>query len=1030
MNKLDTWNPVFYKIFLTVCALIITGLTGPASAQAQGYTVTGHVLSSVEEEALPGVNVLVRGTSIGTATNLEGEFSLTVPSGDAVLVFTYIGYETLEVELDGREQLEIRLTPQAILGEELIVVGYGAVRQEAVTGSVESMRGETLREMPSPNISRALQGRMPGIEISQTSSQPGAGMQIRIRGTRSLTASNDPLVVLNGIPFSGSINDINPNDIESLDILKDASATAIYGSRGANGVILVTTRTGQIGQPATLSYSGYHGISDIFSKYPMMDGPEFVKMRQLAGQYENGPDEFNDVNIDWQDLFYQTGMITSHDIGLAGGTSHGTYNFGLGYYGQEGVVPTQAYQRISLRAAVDQRVGEHFRFGLTSNNNYNITEGSQIDIYSNLSATPIANPYNEDGSWRRTVRMALDENWVSTRDVLNNLDGQWLNESRSFASYNALYAEVELPWVEGLTYRANLGLDYRQSNGGEFTGRGINSVNPDTESSAAVSNSHTYHWIIENLLMYDRTFSGVHNLNLTGLYSAEENKYNRSSMTARDIPAEAFQFYNLGHANGEININPDGQVYERWGLMSWMGRAMYSYDDRYMITATIRSDGSSRLAEGYKWHTYPAVSVGWNLGREDFMQDVDFLNQLKLRVGYGQTSNQAITPYATLGRLNTRPYNFGDSHYATGFYVSQLPNQSLGWEYSETWNFAADFGLFNGRLSGTVEYYTTHTKDILLNVSLPSTAGVSSYTANIGETENKGIELSLHGILLENPDGWGLEAGVNIYGNRNKLVALASEQERDESNWWFVGHPIDVIYDHEYIGIWQEDDPYLDILEPGGNPGMIKVKYDGEFNPDGTPVRAIGPADRQIISLEPTFQGGFNTRLSYKQLTFDMIGSFKQGGKLISTLHSGTGYLNMLSGRRNNVDVDYWTPDNPDGKYPLPGGITSGDNPKYANTLGYFDASYLKIRTMTLGYNFSASSWLENAGIRELRVYASVQNPFVLFSPFNNETGLDPEPNSYGDENAAVTSYHRRLLTLGTNAPATRNYMLGINFTF
>lgn len=1030
MNKLDTWNPAFYRICFTICGIFLFGFSGVQMAYAQAHTVSGQVISSDEGEALPGVNVIIQGTSVGTSTNLEGQFSLEVSSGDAVLVFTYVGYETQVVPIEGRSEIEVLLTPQAILGEELIVVGYGTVRKEAVTGSVESMRGETLREMPSPNISRALQGRMPGIDISQTSSQPGAGMQIRVRGTRSLTASNDPLVVLNGIPFSGSINDINPNDIESLDILKDASATAIYGSRGANGVILITTRTGQAGQPATISYNGYHGISEVFSKYPMMNGPDFVALRQRAGQYTNGPDEFDNVNIDWQDLFYQTGMISSHDIGLAGGTSHGSYNFGLGYYEQEGVIPTQGYRRISLRAAIDQKVGNYFRFGINSNNNFNVTEGSQVGLYSILSATPIADPYNEDGSWKRTVAMALDENWVSTRDVLNQLDGQWLNENRSFASYNAIYGEVEIPGIEGLRYRANLGLDYRQSNGGEFTGRGINSVNPETESSAAVSNSHTYHWIIENLLMYNRTFSDVHNIDVTALYSAEENKFHRSSMTARDIPSEAFQFYNLGHANGELNVNPGGQVYEKWGLMSWMGRAMYSYDDRYMITATLRSDGSSRLADGYKWHTYPAVSVGWNIGREDFLSDTGFINQLKLRVGYGQTSNQAIAPYATLGRLNTRPYNFGDSDYATGFFVSQLPNESLGWEYSETWNYAADFGLFDGRLSGTVEYYITNTKDILLNVNLPSTAGVSSYTANIGETQNKGVELSLHGIVFENHDGWGLQAGVNIYSNRNELVALASDQQRDESNWWFVGHPIDVIYDHEYVGIWQEGDAHRDILEPGGNAGMIKVKYDGEYNDDGTPVRAIGPDDRQILSLEPVFQGGFNTRLSYKQFTFDMIGSFKRGGTLISTLHSGSGYLNMLSGRRNNVDVDYWTPENTSGKYPMPGGVMSGDNPKYANTLGYFDASYLKIRTLTFGYNFTDSAWMQNTGIRQLRVYASIQNPFVLFSPFNNETGLDPETNSYGDENAAVTSYQRRLLTLGTNAPATRNYMLGINFTF
>ena len=464
--------------------------------------------------------------------------------------------------------------------------------------------------------------------------------------------------------------------------------------------------------------------------------------------------------------------------------------------------------------------------------------------------------------------------------------------------------------------------------------------------------------------------------------------------------------------------------------MSYMGRVMYSYDDKYMLSATLRSDGSSRLADGYKWHTYPAISAGWNITKESFLSENNTLNHLKLRVGYGQTSNQAIAPYATLGQLATRPYNFGDDTYSTGYYVSQLPNSNLGWEYSETYNFGLDFGLFNHRLSGTLEYYITNTNDILLNVNLPSTSGVGSYTANIGKTQNKGVEFSLNGVIIENINGWSWEAGLNLYANQNELVSLASGQQRDESNWWFVGHPIDVVYDFKNIGLWQEGDPYLDILEPGGNVGMIKAKYNGEFDSEGKPVRQIGPDDREIMSVLPDFQGGFSTRLAYKGIDLNVVGAFKSGGILISTLHSASGYLNMLSGRRNNVQVDYWTPENTDAKYPKPGGIISGDNPKYGSTMGYFDASYLKVRNISLGYNFD-QTMMDRVGVDRLRVYFSVQNPFVISSPFHKETGLDPETNSYGNENAAVTTaYQRRLLTLGTNAPAIRNFLFGINLTF
>ncbi|WP_225975211.1 TonB-dependent receptor [Anseongella ginsenosidimutans] len=995
----------------------------------QLLTVKGTVRDK-EGSPMAGINIVEKGTTNGTITDENGNFSLTVTNENAVLVFSFIGFTTREVAVGEQSVINITLEEDLQQLEEVVVVGYGTQRREAVTGSVVSISGDKMREVPSSNISQALQGRLPGVEISQTSSKPGATMQIRIRGTRSLTASNDPLIVLDGIPFAGSIADINPNDIKSVDILKDASATAIYGSRGANGVILVTTRKGRPGQEAKVNYNSYYGAKTVFAEYPMMDGPEFVALRKAAGQFTNALDEADDVNTDWQDLLYRTGVVTSHDVSITGGTQKGSYNFGAGYYHDEGLIPGQQYNRFSLRGSIDQQVGEYFRFGFTTNNNYNITEGSQVGLYGILSMSPTANPYNEDGSWKRTVNMPLDEQWVYSRELLEGLEDKWLDETRAYGTYNALYGEVKIPGIEGLSYRANIGLDYRQSNGGAYTAEGINSSNATTPSSASISNSHTYHWAVENLLTYDRSFD-KHRLNVIGLYSVEQNKYNRSAMSARDIPADAFQFYNIGQAAGEITVNPEDQDYQVSGLMSWMGRVMYSYDDRYMLTATLRSDGSSRLAEGHKWHTYPAVSAGWNIGNMPFMENLAAVNRLKLRVGYGQTSNQAIAPYATLGRLSTRPYNFGDDSYATGFYVSTLPNSNLGWEYSETWNYGLDFTILNNRLSGTIEYYTTNTKDILLNVNLPGTSGVGSYTANIGETRNKGLELSLSGLILDNVNGWTWDVGINVYGNRNELVSLASGQERDESNWWFTGHPVNVIYDYEKTGLWQEDDPYLDILEPGGNAGMIKVKYTGVYNADGSPVRAIGPEDRQIMSVEPEFQGGFNTRVSYKGFDLSTVAAFKSGGILISTLHSGAGYLNMLSGRRGNVKVDYWTPENTGARYPKPGGITSGDNPKYANTLGYFEASYLKIRALSLGYDLSRNGWLQNTGIDQLRLYFTVQNAFVLFSPFHRETGLDPETNSYGDENAAVTTaYQSRLLTIGTNAPATRNYMLGINLTF
>ena len=499
-------------------------------------------------------------------------------------------------------------------------------------------------------------------------------------------------------------------------------------------------------------------------------------------------------------------------------------------------------------------------------------------------------------------------------------------------------------------------------------------------------------------------------------------------------------------------MNLNNYNYWQSGLMSWMGRVMYSYDSKYMLSLALRSDASSRLAKGHQWHTYPAVSAGWNIARESFMQDYKWIDNLKLRIGYGETSNQSINPYSTLGGLAVRNYNFG-STYKAGYYVNALPNPELGWEYSKTWNFGLDFSFFNGRLNGSFEYYIQKTKDILLDVTMPSTSGVSSYTGNIGNTENKGFELTLNGIILDNKNGWTWDAGINLYLNRNKLTKLTGAEtadgkpERDEANRWFVGHPIDVIYDYEYDGLWNEGDVYdvtladgtkttnFAVLEPGGNLGMIKVKYnDDVLDANGVPTRQIGDDDRRIMSMEPDLIGGFNTSVGYKNFDLTVIGAFQIGGKLISAIHSSNGYLNMLTGRRGQLDVDYWTPENTGAKYPKPGGIQSGDNPKYGSTLGYFNAGYLKIRTITLGYNFDKLKAVKDFGISRLRLYASIQNPFVLFSPFNNESGLDPETNSWANQNTAVpvdgyTGKHRMPI-VGYNTPATRNFIFGLNVTF
>ena len=1009
-----------------------SAVTESVTSVQQTKQATGRVSDS--QGPLIGATVMEKGTSNGTVTDFNGNFSLNVKPG-ATLVISYVGYESQEIKAG--DNLRVELKEDGHVVNEVVVIGYGTQRREAVTGSVANIGGEKLNQIAATNAAQALQGRVAGVLMTQTSTKPGEEMQIRIRGQRSLSASNDPLIVLDGIPFMGVLSDINPADIKSMDILKDASATAIYGSRGANGVIIITTTKGSQGAPAKVSYNGYVSFKKVFKKYPMMDGPTFSKFRQYAGLYQNSLDENDNTNTDWQDLYYQTGVSHNHDVSVAGGTNGGSYSFGAGYYHDESVVPTEGYDRVSVRGNFDQMVGKYFRFGLSTNNSYRKTQGVN-DMYGVLSKSPLASPYDENGNLKRYISLPADDQSVVTKETVERDKDVWLNENKGIGSYNTLFGEVKCPWVEGLSYRINIGLNFRSSKGGNFTGTGVNNKDANAVNGGGISENQTRNWAVENLLTYDHIFAEKHNVNVVAMYSAEQTTYESTGASAQDIPADYFQYYALDKAVGQANLT--GYNYWQSGLMSWMGRVMYSYDNKYMISAALRSDASSRLAKGHQWHTYPAVSAGWNISREQFMENLTWIDNLKLRVGYGETSNQSINPYSTLGGLAVRNYNFG-STYKAGYYVNALPNPELGWEYSKTWNFGLDFSLFSGRLYGSFEYYTQKTNDILLDVSLPSTSGVSSYTGNIGNTENKGWELTLNGIIIDNKNGWNWEAGINLYQNRNKLTKLTGALDEngnpvpDKGNRWFIGYPIDVIYDYKYIGLWQAgEEAQMNILEPGGNIGMIKVAHDKALDANGNPTRQIGEDDREVMSMEPDLIGGFNTTVGYKGFDLTVIGAFQVGGKLISAIHSANGYLNMLTGRRGQLDVDYWTEQNTGAKYPKPGGIQSGDNPKYGSTLGYFDAGYLKVRAITLGYNFDNLKAVKDFGISRLRLYATIQNPFVLFSPFNNESGLDPETNSYANQNTAVgidgyTGKHRMPI-VGYNTPSTRNFIFGLNVTF
>ncbi len=1041
------------KLCVICACLLFTGIIafagetdGSATDNAmkeglQQVQVTGTVTSAATGESLPGASILIQDTDVGTVTDRDGHYSIEIPGPDAVLVFSYVGYVTHEVAVGNQTIVNVVLEEEISALDEVIVVGYGRQRKSDITGSIVSVSNEALREVPTASVSLSLQGRAAGVEIRRTGTRPGAEPQIRIRGNRSLggtmeseksqTSANDPLIVVDGIPYEGGLNYLNPSDIKSIEILKDASATAIYGSRGSNGVILITTTRGQAGK-ATLTLDSYYGITSIISKYETFSGEEFKLMRDIS-RYDASqpylPVEQESIDLgrstDWQDLIYKNGYVTSHNIRVAGGNDQVTYSVGGGFYKETTIMPGQAYSRGTLRATLDQKLGKRVSFGLNTMNTLGITDGESAgSVFWLIAMSPLCIPYDSVGNIIKQPAYPREEAY---NPLLINRTDEWTQQRRAIRTFNSFYGELEI--FEGLKYRLNAGLDFRTSKYGHYYG----SETPFKDGSpneARQDNFEAWSYTLEHLLIFERTFADRHHLNFTGMFSAQESQSSNFAVSTANIAADYIQYYNPSQA-AEFTPN-DHSWYSKWGILSYMARAFYNWDDRILVTATARADGSSRLAEGNKWHYYPALGLGWNIHNESFMQGANFVSNLKVRVGYGQTSNTAIAPYRTLGSLDAKPYSFGPTG-VYGYLVNRLPNASLGWEYTTTTNLGLDFGFLANRVSGTLDVYRQQTSDLLLAKTLPQTSGVEgSYLENIGETENKGVEVTLTANILSNVSGFNWVVDLNWYMNREKIVALQDTSvKRDIGNGWFVGEPVDVIYDYKKIGIWQQDE-YMDAMMMGFFPGQIKL-YDVPDPETGEGDGRITEEDRMVLGhYQPDWVAGMTNRFSYRGIDASIVLYLRMGGMLVSTLHQPNSFLNTLQGRRSGIKVDFWysyvdtetgdTISNPTNSYPKPD--VTYQNPYYGSTLGYFSSTYLKIRSINVGWTLP-DKWISKLGISSLRVYMTAQNPFkAFFSPYIRAGGLDPEPTGKGGSDTQGLGTER--LTVGANTPPTRSILFGL----
>jgi len=1034
-------------LILAIC-IGISGIAQPV------VTVKGKV---TDESGKPvsGASIVVKGTSKGTSTNEAGNFELSAPD-NATLVITHTSFISKEVKVAGSGTLDISLVSGNKDLENIVVVGYGTQRRKDVTGAVTSVSEKTLKEVQAPNVIQQLKGRAAGVSIVQNGSTPGTGGQIRIRGNRTITNSQSqsdaldgPLLVVDGIPYGGSINDINPEDISSLEILKDASATAIYGSRGAGGVILISTKRGRTGK-AVISYDSYVGFSEIMGKYKVFNGAEYAQFKSDAATYNRtspGTSAYlltqpekdalaAGISTDWQDLIYQRGFITNHQIGLMGGSE--TTQFGLsgGYYTEEGIVPNQRFERYTLRSTIDHRINKFLKIGLNTLNtlSYSNTPGGGGVPSGLVRTTPLAAPYNADGTVNINPAIgSIDANIVSPLTLITKKNSI-LARSRRMRTFNSLYAEVK--FSNHLRYRLNVGLDFRQDNGNGYNGplTYTNAATVQSSSNASLSNSEAWSYNIQHLLTYDKVFAQKHKLGVTGLFEITKDHSQASRFTVTGVPADYINNSNFALASGTPIADPDNTFFAESGLVSYMGRANYSYDNRYMVTATVRVDGSSTLSPGNQYFTYPAIGLGWNITEEKFAKNIAFLNNLKLRGGWGISGNRNVSPYATLGLLSASTYNFGlgAAGQQLAYTVTSLPNYSLGWQSTSQYNVGVEFGLFNNRITGSIDVYKQETKDILLSVNLPISNGANSTLKNLGRTEGKGIEITLSSQNITKGDfTWSTDLVFSI--NREKITQLTTPTEMfNKANGWFVGEPLSVIYDYKKIGIWQVEDSVKGTLAsqtaPKQFPGQIRVE---DFNNDGK----IDAADRQIIgNFQPKWEGGLTNRFTYKNFDFSFVIYARMGMKVLvpylTADGGGQGFPFFNQGRVNQLKTNYWTRENPTGDFPAPDAGT--DRLPFGSTLGYQDGSFIKCRSINLGYEFSPKL-VRKLGGTSLRVYMNVTNPFIIYAPFVKDGfGPDPEGNGYGGSvnptGATDVAAPNRQISVNLNNPSTRQFLLGVNF--
>lgn len=961
--------------------------TSVASAKSNHFV--GYVVDKNGEPVIGATIISLSNMANATIVDVNGRFELAVAKGEK-LELSCVGYAS-QIITAGKSGEKFTLKEDFQMLEEVIVVGYGTQRRSDVTGAIASVSTEKLNATPTTSLGEMLRGAAAGVHVTLGSAEPGGTSSVLIRGRRSLSGDNAPLYIVDGVPMS-SIDDINSNDIESMEILKDASSQSIYGARAANGVILITTKRGQVGK-LKVSYSGYAAVQDINRNFEFYNGEEWAYYRAEA--YYNAYGSFDTKScltglmldvfesgewVDWEKLMISKAFQQKHDVLVQSGNDKTKYAFGIGAYTQDGMVLNSGFEKVSGRLNIDHKITKNISMGANLSFSRAWKQSTDGSFNSFVTMPPLAKVYEDDGvTLRKDVTLAGESHFNPLWNINNA-------ESRSQTDRLLINLFADWKIAPGLSYRLNTSLSERNVDSGSYLG--INhTTGATTQGKATLSQSDYFDYLVENILNYSTKIGDDHKIDATLMQSVNYITWKSLGITGTGFSNDDLSYHAIGSAI-EHGV-PTYQLSER-KMLSLLGRVRYNYKDRYLFTAAVRMDGSSVFGPGNKYGVFPSASFAWRVNEEEFMKNMEWISNLKFRLSYGQVGNQGISPYTTLGLADKYMYEFGTYPMVGYLPDTTLPNPNLKWETSTSTNIGIDFGFIGGRIGGSVELYNTDTTDLLVAKSLSQSTGYSSQLVNMGRVNNRGVEITLNLVPVKTKDfEWNVD--LTFAKNKNEIVRIDGsldengQPKNDVNNNWFIGEPMNVYYDYAFDGIWQLDDDIASSHMPDAKPGAIRVK---DASGDGK----LDDKDRVIMYRDPDWIGTLSTGIFYKGFDVRAELYVSAGGTRYNSYLTSFNQGGDMTGKRNGVRRNYWTANNPSNEAPAPN-MTQA--PAYITALGYQDASFVRLRNVQIGYNFPKKV-TKALSMQSLRMYATLTNIWTMtdvigYGPEQNP-GSYPEP--------------------------------------